>query len=211
VRVALVVLAILVPLPSAVAAQLDHGGVDFNLVVGGDEFVRGCSAPFSLGFGVHGGWRTGRFVSAAAAARIHAPPAGVGCDTSFQPPDGIYIEDDRTDLLSETFFTTDIRIGARLGTRPGALELSIGAGMAWQPGRDLPLAIVAMNVPMVILPDARVDLTVDYTLLLVSSDRYRRTYQTGLIVDDESLGSVRNAGEMLTLGVRLQFPGVMSR
>jgi hypothetical protein len=119
------------------------------------------------------------------------------------PPDGTYIQDDRVNLLTTAFGTTDLRFRVIVGSKLPSLTLAVGAGVAWHPGRDVPYAVGELGLPLVATARTRVALFGEYQVLRVTSDRHRRTYQGFRLILDESLGQVRQGSHVLMFGLNI--------
>lgn len=126
------------------------------------------------------------------------------CVDGFPPPDGVYIEDDRVDILSRPFVTTDVRLA--IGVAQNVMTLAAGAGKAWHDGYDLPYVVVAVAWRLVDKPGVRFGFGGEHQWLRASADRYRRTYQNFQRVDEVALGRVTNWSRALVLSVNLDFP-----
>ncbi len=144
------------------------------------------------------------------AARGYWLNQGADCLDGFPPPDGTYIEDDRINLLSRSFVTTDVRLATGLGATP--VSVAVGGGNAWHEGRDLPYLVFAAGVSILARPDVRLGLEGEYQWLRVSSDRFRRTYQDFELVAEEPLGRVHQWSHGFIIGLNLAIAlGAASR
>ena len=130
---------------------------------------------------------------------------GSSCVDGFPPPDGTYIEDDRVNLQSRSFVTTDVRLAVRLGEEI-PISLSLGGGGAWHEGHDLPYVVLGTAVTAVDQPDLRLELGVEYQWLRVTSDRFQRTFLNSELVAEESLGQVHQWSHAVVIGAYLGFP-----
>jgi hypothetical protein len=129
---------------------------------------------------------------------------GSSCVDGFPPPDGTYVQEDRVDLLSRSFITTDVRLATRLGETP--VNLAAGGGNAWHEGHDLPYLLFAAAFSILDRPDVHLGLEGEYQWLRVSSDQVRRTYQNFELVAEEPLGRVHEWSHALIFGVHLGIP-----
>ena len=129
---------------------------------------------------------------------------GSTCVDGFPPPDGIYIQDDRINLQSRSFVTTDVRMGVRLGETP--VGLAVGGGNAWHEGYDLPYFVLAADVQVLDRPGVRLGVGGEFQRLRVSADRFRRTYQDFQLIAEEPLGRVRTWSNAAIIGAYLAFP-----
>jgi hypothetical protein len=124
------------------------------------------------------------------------------CVDGFPPPDGTYVQDDRINLLSRHFTTTDIR----LATGAGPVTVALGGGGAWHVGHDLPYLLAATGITVLNRPDVQLEITGELQYLRVASDRFRRTYQNSELVSQEFLGTFHTWSHALVLGPQLSFP-----
>lgn len=177
-----------------------------RIISSGDGVARTClQSGYSSGLGV-------RFVTPVLAKRITLQVAGRGywlaqgstCVNGFPPPDGTYVEEDRVNLLSRPFVTTDVRLAIRLGDPP--LSVAVGAGNAWHEGHDLPYLVGAAALPLLDRPNVQLGLEGEYEWLRVSADRYRRTYQNFQLMAEESLGRVHTWSHAVIMSVYLNIP-----
>lgn len=138
------------------------------------------------------------------AARAYWIGRGSECVDGFPPPDGTYIQDDRINLLSRSFVTTDVRLATRAGESP--VTLAAGGGNAWHEGHDLPYIVLGAGVAILDRPDVHLGIESEYQWLRVSSDRFRRTYQNFSLVAEEPLGRVHQWSHGFILGITLGIP-----
>lgn len=138
------------------------------------------------------------------AGRAYWVNRGSQCVDGFPPPDGTYVQDDRINLLSRSFITTDVRLATQLAEE--VVNLAVGAGNAWHEGHDLPYLVFAAGLTIVDRPTFRLGLEGEYQLLRVTSDRFRRTYQDFQLVTEESLGRVHEWSDALIFGIALSVP-----
>jgi hypothetical protein len=129
---------------------------------------------------------------------------GSECVDGFPPPDGTYVEEDRVNLLSRSFITTDERLAARLGEIP--VNLAVGGGNAWHEGHDLPYLVLAAGISILDRPDVGLGLEGEYQWLRVTSDQFRRTYQDFDLVAEEPLGRVHEWSHAFIIGITLSVP-----
>jgi hypothetical protein len=160
------------------------------------EYGTGLGARFSVP--VLGG-RT----SLQLAGRGYWLDRGSECVDGFPPPDGTYIQEDRINLLSRSFITTDVRLVSRLGEAP--LNLGVGGGNAWHEGHDLPYLVLAAGISVLDRPDVRLGLEGEYQWLRVTSDQFRRTYQNFELVAEEPLGRVHEWSHAFITGITLDI------
>ena len=193
--------------PALVWGQQRSVGPTFTrIITSGDGVARSClQSGYSSGLGV-------RFVTPLLTKRTTLQVAGRGywlaqgstCVDGFPPPDGTYVEEDRVNLLSRPFVTTDVRLATRLGEN--SMSLAVGAGNAWHEGHDLPYLAFAAAVPLLDRPGVQLGLEGEYQWLRVSADRYRRTYQNFQLIAEERLGRVRTWSHAVIIGVHLGIP-----
>lgn len=129
---------------------------------------------------------------------------GSECVDGFPPPDGTYLIDDRINLQSRSFITTDVRLAARLGESP--VNVALGAGYAWHESHDLPYLVFATGISILERPDVQLGFEGELQWLRVTSDRFLRTYQDFQLVAEESLGRVHDWSHALIFGISLNIP-----
>jgi hypothetical protein len=129
---------------------------------------------------------------------------GSECVDGFPPTDGTYLVEDRVNLQSRSFITTDVRLATRLGETP--VNLAVGGGNAWHEGHDLPYLMLGAGILIFARPDVRVSLESEYQWLRVTSDQYRRTYQDFELVAEEPLGPVHEWSHAFIIGILLDIP-----
>jgi hypothetical protein len=139
------------------------------------------------------------------AGRGYFVDLGAQCVDGFPPPDGTYVEEDRVNLLSQSFITTDVRLATRLGDEV-PVNLALGGGTAWHEGHDLPYLVFAAGLSILDRPDVHLGLEGEYQYLRVSSDQVRRTYQDFELVAEEPLGRVHEWSHAFILGIALDVP-----
>jgi hypothetical protein len=145
-----------------------------------------------------------RLTTVQVAGRGYWLSQGSDCVDGFPPPDGTYVQEDRINLLSQPFVTTDVRMAVRLGEQI-PMELALGGGGAWHEGHDLPYVVLGTAVTAVDQPYLRLQLGVEYQWLRVTSDQFRRTYLNGELVSEEALGQVHQWSHAVVIGVYLGF------
>jgi hypothetical protein len=177
------------------------GAILTGLVTGGEGVGGNClQSSYRIGIGAQlavPAFR--RWTSLQLNIRGYGIDFGSSCVDGFPPPDGTYIQDDRVDLVSRSFVTTDIRIAARLGEGP--VSLALGGGNAWHEGYNLPYGVLGAELALVSRPTYGISLSGELQLLRVTSDRFRRTYQDFALISEESLGRVHRWSHALVLGV----------
>lgn len=135
-----------------------------------------------------------------------------GADCAFAdipPPDGTRVEEDRINLLSRSFVTTDVRLAAQA---PGApLSFALGVGNAWHKGPNLPYLGLAGGVTLYDRDDLQFGLGAEYEYLRTSSDQFRRTYLNGVLIAEEPLGRVHDWSHAFAINVYLDIPFAMMR
>ncbi len=176
------------------------------IISGGDGVARSClQTGYSTGLGV-------RFVTpfltrvttVEVAGRGFGLPQGSTCVDASPAPHGTYIEEDRVNLLSRPFVTSDVRLGLRLGKTPTVV--AFGVGNAWHEGYDFPYVLFAGRLPLLNGPGVQFGIELEYQWLRVSGDRYRRTYQNGQLVTEEPLGRIRRWSHAASIGLHLGLP-----
>lgn len=129
---------------------------------------------------------------------------GSDCVDGFPPPDGTYLVEDRVNLLSRSFLTTDVRLATQLGKAP--VNVAAGVGNAWHQSHNLPYLVLAAGITLLERTNARLGLEGEYQWLRVSSDLFRRTYQNFDLVAEEPLGRVHEWSHAFILGITLGIP-----
>jgi hypothetical protein len=176
-----------------------------KIVSSGEGVARTClQSGYSYGLGA-------RLAMPVLTKRITLQVAGRGywlargstCVDGFPPPDGTFVEEDRVNLQSRPFVTTDVRLGVRLGETP--LSVAVGGGNAWHEGYDLPYLVFAAALPVLDRQNIQLDLQGEYQWLRVSGDRFRRTYQDFELIAEEPLGLARTWSHAAIIEVYLAF------
>jgi hypothetical protein len=145
-----------------------------------------------------------RLTTVQVAGRGYWLSQGSDCVDGFPPPDGTYVQEDRINLLSRSFVTTDVRLAVRPGEQI-PMSLALGGGAAWHEGYDLPYVVLGTGFTAVDQPYLRLQLGVEYQWLRVTGDRFRRTFQNFQLVSEESLGRVHRWSHAVVFGVYLGF------
>jgi hypothetical protein len=186
--------------------QASLGPTLTQIISSGDGVARACGQPeYSTGLGVRlvmpviTKWTTLQL-----AGRGYFINRGSECVDGLPPPDGTYVQDDRVNLLSRSFFTTDMRLATRLGEAP--VSLAVGGGNAWHEGHNLPYLVFAAGFSILDRPNVHLGVEGEYHWLRVSSDRFRRTYQDFELVAEEPLGRVHAWSHALIIGINLEIP-----
>ena len=189
------------------AQQATLGPTLTQIVSSGPGVARSClQSAYSTGLGarlsvpVLTQWTTLQV-----AGRGHWISWGSTCVDGFPPPAGTYIEEDRVNLLSASFITTDVRLAAQPGEEV-PLHLAVGGGNAWHEGHDLPYLVFAGELIVVDRPDVRLGLASEYQWFRVTSDQYQRTYDDFELVSEEFLGQVHAWSHAFILGITLDIP-----
>jgi hypothetical protein len=126
------------------------------------------------------------------------------CVDGFPPFQGTFTEDDRINLLTRPFVTTDVRLAWSFAQN--VASLAVGAGNAWHEGHDLPYLVIATGVQGTNHAKVQFGVSAEFQLLRVTSDRFRRTYQNGQLVSEQSLGRVHTVSHALILGAHVHVP-----
>ena len=186
--------------------QATLGATVTQIVSSGEGVARSCLQPeYGTGLGVRFERPVlRRWVALQVAARGYWLNRGSECIDGFPPSDGVYLEEDRVNLLSRSFITTDVRLAAALGETP--VSVAVGGGNAWHDGYDLPYLVFAAGVSILDRPGYRLGLEGEYQWLRVSSEQVRRTYQDFQLVAEEPLGRVHQWSHAFILGINLAFP-----
>jgi hypothetical protein len=121
------------------------------------------------------------------------------CLDGFPPAEGTYIQDDRIDLVTKPFVTTDARLAARVGESP--IGVALGVGNAWHQGDNLQYGVFGAEITLVSRPTYEISVGGELQLLRVTSYRFRRTYQDFTLVSEELLGRLHRWSHGLVLGV----------
>ena len=204
-RPGILLLAALLP-AVARGQQATLGPTVTQIVSSGDGVARSCLEPeYATGLGVRFAMPVlRRGMTLQVAARGYWINRGSQCVDGFPPPDGIYLEEDRVNLLSRSFITTDVRLATALFETP--VSLAVGGGNAWHDGYDLPYLVFAAGVSILDRPGYRLGLEGEYQWLRVSSEQVRRTYQDFQLVSEEPLGRVRQWSHAFIIGINLAIP-----
>jgi hypothetical protein len=195
-------------LPGLAYAQRPTLGATLTQIVSsGPGVARSCLQPeYGTGLGARLSVPVlARWITVQVGARGHWLDRGSECVDGFPPPAGTYIEDDRVNLLSRSFITTDVRLAARLD-EDSVVQLAVGGGNAWHEGHDLPYLVFAGELNVLNRPTVRLGLAAEYQYLRVTSDRFRRTYTDFELVSEEFLGRVHEWSHGFGIGVTLDFP-----
>jgi hypothetical protein len=197
----LLLLVSLALVPGRLSAQAPAlGATVTGLADGGEGIDQSCpqrSYRFGLG-AVLAIPVLSQWTSLQANVRGYGVDVGPTCADGFPPPDGTYIMDERVELLSRKFLTTDVRLAAQLGESP--LRVALGAGNAWHEGYNLPYGVFGADLALVSRPTYGISLGAELQMLRVTADRFRRTYQDFTLVSEESLGRVHRWSHALVLG-----------
>jgi hypothetical protein len=145
-----------------------------------------------------------RLTAVQVAARAYGISRRSECVDGFPPPDGTYIQDDRINLLSRSFVTTDVRLAT--GSDEIPVTLAAGGGNAWHEGHNLPYVVLAAGLTLLDRPDVQLGLESELQWLRVTSDRFRRTYQNFTLVAEEPLGRVHQWSHAFSLGITVDIP-----
>lgn len=195
-------------LPALAAAQATLGATLTQVVKSGEGVARSCSQGE---YGTALGARLSvpvlsRQTSVQVAGRGYWVNRGAECDhlAAIPPPDGTYVDEDRINLLSRSFITTDVRLATWLGETP-TVSLAAGVGNAWHEGHDLPYLVLAAGLALLDQPEVRLELGGEYQWLRVTSDRFRRTILQGELVAEEPLGRHHEWSHALVFGLSADF------
>lgn len=199
-------------LTAVAAAQQDVGptlGPSFSLLLMGGPGVgsTSCEDTFFGAVGFDAARSVARqSIRFQAAARAYVLGAGVAeCAISPLPPpsDGTFIVEDRNPLAAHEFLTTDARIDVDLPAHISTV--SVGAGVAWREGRDVPYFLAGWGVPALDGVKHRFGLQLDYQWLRFSNEQFQRTFQGGIMTAEQRLGTVQHWSNAVTVGVRWAF------
>jgi hypothetical protein len=113
------------------------------------------------------------------------------------------VEQDRINLLSRSFITTDVRLAYQLG-RP--VSIAVGGGNAWHESHNLPYLLFSAELLILDRPNVHIGMVGEYQWLRVSSDEFRRTYQDFDLVAEEPLGRVHEWSHALIIGLSVAVP-----
>jgi len=205
-KIPVLLLAVLLP-ARAWSQQTTLAPTLTQIVISGEGIARDCfQSQYGTGLGLQLAMPIiARWTSLQVAARGYGIALGFECDTGgFPPPDGTYLENDRVNLLSRPFISTDVRLAARTGEFP--MFFAAGMGLAWRESYDLPYLVLAAGINLFEWPDAKLSLGVEYQYLRVTSDQFRRTYQDFQLVTEEFLGRVHEWSHAWALGVQVDIP-----
>jgi hypothetical protein len=151
-----------------------------------------------------------RWTKLQVAGRGHWLKRGAECAfADVPPPDGTRVEEDRINLLSQSFVATDLRLAARIPDIP--LSFALGGGNAWHKGPNLPYLVLAAEIALYEQDALQFGLGAEYQYLRTTSDQVRRTYLTGQLVLEEPLGRVHDWSHAFALNLYLDVPFAMMR
>lgn len=135
---------------------------------------------------------------------------GMECDfADIPPPDGTRVEDDRINLLSRSFVTTDVRLAAQIPREP--VSFALGGGNAWHKGPNLPYLVLAAGLLLYDRDGLQFGLGGEYQYLRTTIDQVRRTYLNGGLIAEEPLGRVHDWSHAFALNIYLDVPFAMMR
>lgn len=135
---------------------------------------------------------------------------GAECAFADIPPaDGTYVEDDRINLLSQSFITTDVHLAAQIPRTP--LSFALGGGNAWHKGPNLPYLVLAAGLSLYDRDGLQFGLGGEYEYLRTTSDQVRRTYVNGELIAEEPLGRVHDWSHAFAVNIHLDVPFAMMR
>jgi hypothetical protein len=177
-----------------------------QIISSGTGVARSCLQPeYGTGLGVRFAMPVlTRWTTLQVAGRGYWLNRGSECVDGFPPPDGTYVQEDRVNLLSRSFVTTDVRLATRLGEAP--VSFAVGGGNAWHAGHNLPYLVFAAGFSILDRPDVQLSLEGEYQWLRVTSDQVRRTYLNSELVAEETLGRVHEWSHALAIGINLEVP-----
>jgi hypothetical protein len=135
---------------------------------------------------------------------------GAECHFADIPPaDGTRVEDDRINLLSQSFITTDVRLEAQIPQ--AALSFALGGGNAWRKGPNSPYLLLAAGLLLYDRDGLQFGLGGEYQYLRTTSDQVRRTYLNGGLIAEEPVGRVHDWSHAFALNIHLDVPFAMMR
>lgn len=199
--------AALLLLPSLAAAQTSLGP-SIQLMLGDDFDISGSclSDRHFAALGVHLTHGLGSRVTVQIVARGYVLGTSPSCVDGLVVPrsDGTYDVEHHDPLQSESFLTTDARIG--LTAPNNAVMLSVGGGTAWRAGHDAPHLVVGVTLPMVDGVRRRFGVQIEYAYLRLTTNRTRQTWQGGGITNEVSIEPVHHWAGAIMFGVRWGLP-----
>ena len=145
-----------------------------------------------------------RFTSVQVSGRGYWLSQSSSCADGFPAPDGTYLQEDRVNLLSQNFVSTDLRVAVQLGDQI-PVSLALGGGGAWHQGHDLPYIVAGTTVTVADNQYLRVELGAEYQWLRVTSDQFLRTFQNFELTQEEFLGQVHRWSHAVIFGGTLGF------
>jgi hypothetical protein len=208
VRVTAAVALVLLSTPGIAGAQDRFVSLDGTWVAAStDHFGTFCGRSNRGAFGVAAGRNVfGAYTSLVGTARLHFIGPNSACDIDFFLQTGTHTVTRTPNLLIDKYVTIDARLRAISGLTAHAFEFELGLGMAWRDGRDFPYGVVGLNIPLGARPEMRLALTLDYKRFLLTSDRYRYTFDgVNETYSEESLDPIREWAGTLSVGVNFEF------
>lgn len=201
-------LFLLMLIPTSLASAQSTLGPSLNLMVNGGPGVGGgCTQQIHVAaIGMHLTKPiVRRVVSLQFVGRGYWLPLSSSCIEVgvLRPPqpDGSFIVEQRVDLQSRSFTTTDIRLGINL---PDYIAtLSAGGGTTWRAGYNAPYFVAAIGLPLIDGVGNRFGFLAEYQWLRLTSDRARLTWLNQQLVVDEPLGKAHHWSHAVTIGVRV--------
>ena len=187
--------------------QITIGPSLTQILSSGDGVARNCGQnEYGTGLGARLSLPAlSRWTQVRVSARGYWLNRGAECDfAEIPPPDGTFVDDDRINLLSQSFNTTDVRLAAQIPSL--ALSFALGGGVAWHKGPNLPYLVLASEISLYNRGGVQFGLGAEYQYLRATSDQVRRTYVNGELIAAEPLGRVHEWSHGFALGLHLDVP-----
>jgi hypothetical protein len=189
--------------PGLSLTQILQSGRGIARTCGQSEYGTGLGARLSLPV-------LSRWTKLQVAGRGFWLNRGADCAFAAIPrADGTYVDDDRINLLSRSFNTTDVRLAAQIPRTP--VNLALGGGNVWRKGPNLPYLVLAAGLYLYDRDGLQLGLGGEYEHLRTTSDQVRRTYLNGELIAEEPLGRVHDWSHAFAVNIHLDIPFSMVR
>lgn len=202
--------AVLLLLPALLGAQTTLGPSITVMGSGAPDITAsGCTPNHFLALGAHAARPIlGRVFTVQVVGRGYWLSPEFGCLEALgvRPPlpDGSYDYEQSMGLQARSYITTDVRIGVYTPQRFSTLTL--GTGIAWRAGHNVPYVVAGLGLPAVDGVRHRFGFQIEYTSLLITNDFIRETWQGGTIISQQRLRTVHRWRPAWTFGIRWGLP-----